>query len=359
MLIGDSKFPSFQDDNESVTDSVNETGKSDYPKVSLSDIIGLRKSGKPLRRPLFMRYRCNLDDGKEKLISESKVLGSIVEGVKSGFDPYKYAAKETHKWSGFSTSENVDNLIERLNSRGLREVKLKSRLEKATERVRSSVVNCVMFRAVSPESKPARVKHAKGDIIDKSLFKTMDDYLEANLRDQLVDFEERLWQGSLCVLKVDDREAWRESIVARINQLLCGYVEKISPSAANRNGDARNGDDAIDCENSGIETINVSQEIVSNVCKTEMDDDDDSDEMDTSKTKNSELADETMNDVSLENGHNTSTGSLKTFPLKFIDENCLKENGSRCTTPVNISTPMVNPRLKELAMVLIQVRRHF
>ena len=305
--------------------------------MTLNDIIALRASGKSCSDMLFLRYGCQMEEKRRKLVSESKVISSIIENVDSGVDPHTYAGKSTVQWSGYSTREQLENLAKNLNPRGIRELKLKTKLQKMKDRIESRIDRCLLFSS-EEDTKVTRPKRSKDDIVDKSLFRTMEDYLEANLRDQLLELEERLWQASLGIVKIDDRDGWRTSIGAKINDLLMGKVE--GPTE-NCSGDGKGElvqDVGERCLENGVSHSHSenSRDIYNDVSKDD--------------SMNSEL--------NMSDEQDPSTLSKKTLPLKFIEHSILKGEDSRCSTPVNVSTPMINPNVKILASVLLEVFSH-
>ena len=302
--------------------------------MTLNDLIALRASGKSCSDLLFLRYGCEMEEKRRKFVSESKVISSIIENVDSGVDPHIYAGKITAQWSGYSTRQQLEDLVKVLNPRGIRELKLKTKLQKMKDRIESRIDRCLLFSSTE-ETKVTRPKRSKNDIVDKSLFRTMEDYLEANLRDQLLELEERLWQASLGIVKLDDRDGWRTSIGAKINDLLMGKVEE---PTENSSGDSRGEifqDGGEKCLENGMSNSHFenSGDIENDVSKDD--------------SVNSELDSNEEQDA--------STISKKTLPLKLMNHSILKEENSRCSTPVNVSTPMINPNVKVLASVLLEV----
>jgi hypothetical protein len=55
-------------------------------------------------------------------------------------------------------------------------------------------------------------KVSRNQTVDKSLYKKMEDFIEASLREQILDLELRIWQGGLGVVKVDDITSWRKQV---------------------------------------------------------------------------------------------------------------------------------------------------
>ncbi|XP_060068944.1 bromodomain adjacent to zinc finger domain protein 1A-like [Ylistrum balloti] len=135
-----------------------------------------------------------------------------------------------HMWTYISSAEQFEELINSLNSRGYRESALKQTLIDQKSRVLELIGKCPVKslctapavperlteereRSVSPAmegtSKKAPVKKmAKGLIKGDQA----QEVLEINLRELLLDLEERVFVGSLGSLKVKDRFVWRDAI---------------------------------------------------------------------------------------------------------------------------------------------------
>lgn len=55
-------------------------------------------------------------------------------------------------------------------------------------------------------------KVTRSQTVDKTLYKTMEEFIEASLRDSILDLEDRLWQAGLGVVKVTDITCWRKHV---------------------------------------------------------------------------------------------------------------------------------------------------
>ena len=115
--------------------------------------------------------------------------------------PHYIASNSNSKWGVYSSKEQIEILIDALNTRGEREVKLKGSLQKLLP-VFDNVSNCPVFVSYTSQ------RWSMGP-----LESTADEYLELYLREQLLDLEEKIWMGNLGAIKdVKDRLKWRESI---------------------------------------------------------------------------------------------------------------------------------------------------
>ena len=122
--------------------------------------------------------------------------------------------RNTHKWLYFNTPEQLDRLIESLNPRGFREGPLKQAILEQKSRIIENMTKCptdvlsiskeqqkqaadnaIRIQAIRSQS---RKRMLKGVVQNSSAQELM----ELNLREQLLDLEERLYVGSIGILKV-------------------------------------------------------------------------------------------------------------------------------------------------------------
>ena len=104
-------------------------------------------------------------------------------------------------WSYFKSTEELDNLLACLNSRGNRELKLKQAIEKLKDKVCLSISNCRFLPTVA-KATMAEFGHSSSN-----------QFLELYLREQILDIEEKIYVGGLgCIRDIDDRDCWRDYI---------------------------------------------------------------------------------------------------------------------------------------------------
>lgn len=127
--------------------------------------------------------------------------------------------KPVHKpnrWCFYSSCEQLDQLIEALNSRGHRESALKETLLQEKSRI------CAQLARFSEEkfhfsdkpqidSKPTYTRGRASNAYDPSQM-SAERQLELRLRDFLLDIEDRIYQGTLGAIKVTDRHIWRSAL---------------------------------------------------------------------------------------------------------------------------------------------------
>ncbi|XP_057200639.1 bromodomain adjacent to zinc finger domain protein 1A isoform X3 [Triplophysa rosa] len=121
-----------------------------------------------------------------------------------------------NQWFFYSTAEEVEQLIEALNSRGHRESTLKEALLQEKERI----VQLLDEKAVQhyyhsdqplPETKSSNIKSKAGSPSSDSTVPA-ERFMENRLKDLLLDIEDRIYQGTLGTIKVADRSSWRAAL---------------------------------------------------------------------------------------------------------------------------------------------------
>lgn len=123
------------------------------------------------------------------------------------------------RWSYYSTEEEINSLIDSLNSRGIREKILLEKLTLEKELILKHIKGC-------PSDKLSIILSEKDGIVEKmysaTILKNNFDFppktpvtfiMSAMVREYILEFEEKVRKGYLGTLKVDDLDKWRESIV--------------------------------------------------------------------------------------------------------------------------------------------------
>ncbi|XP_062432001.1 bromodomain adjacent to zinc finger domain protein 1A isoform X2 [Rhea pennata] len=121
-----------------------------------------------------------------------------------------------NRWCFYSSREQLDQLLEALNSRGHRESALKETLLQEKSRIYEQL-NCFSVEKfhipdkpqndIRPPSGRGRLQNAH----DPSQI-SAEKQLELRLRDFLLDIEDRIYQGTLGAIKVTDRQSWRAAL---------------------------------------------------------------------------------------------------------------------------------------------------
>ncbi|XP_044011620.1 bromodomain adjacent to zinc finger domain protein 1A isoform X2 [Aphidius gifuensis] len=130
-------------------------------------------------------------------------------------------------WSFFSNENDIDNLIQNLNIRGIREGELKNNLINEIDSIKSIIKNCPIYK-LNPDIYPPENyinnnnnnnnnnKNKKTKIENTNLNfppeMKIDEVMELTLRDYVLDLEDKIKAGCLGSLKVKDRELWRREI---------------------------------------------------------------------------------------------------------------------------------------------------
>ncbi|XP_054442563.1 bromodomain adjacent to zinc finger domain protein 1A [Pteronotus mesoamericanus] len=150
----------------------------------------------------------------ESLMSES--TSNVEQGL---YDDSVQLPKPVHKpnrWCFYSSCEQLEQLIEALNSRGHRESALKESLLQEKSRI------CAQLARFSEEkfhfsdkpqtdTKPIYTRGKAFNANDPSQM-SAERQLELRLRDFLLDIEDRIYQGTLGAIKVTDRHIWRSAL---------------------------------------------------------------------------------------------------------------------------------------------------
>ncbi|KAL4713092.1 hypothetical protein ACJJTC_001146, partial [Scirpophaga incertulas] len=127
---------------------------------------------------------------------------------------------ERPSWTVYHTAEQIDALIDSLNKRGLREGELRHSLEQERLNIAGHAARCPLHLLTSTApAPPVPGTSTRGRRVQPSLIVPDDcslaDALELQLRDHLLELEEKIFHGCLGALKVKDREAWRGTIMVR------------------------------------------------------------------------------------------------------------------------------------------------
>uniref|UniRef100_A0A4W3GNH2 Bromodomain adjacent to zinc finger domain protein 1A n=1 Tax=Callorhinchus milii TaxID=7868 RepID=A0A4W3GNH2_CALMI len=168
--------------------------------------------------------------GRDRLYRRYWVLNSVpglfveedFEGLTEDMlQPYPVdSTEELHKpvnkpnrWCVYSSPEQLDQLIEALNSRGKRESCLKESLHQEKTRLTERLTNFPVERFSIPvESKSARNSFKSAHNTNDASQLSAEKQLELRLKDLLLDIEDRTWQGTLGGIKVLGRDVWRAAL---------------------------------------------------------------------------------------------------------------------------------------------------
>lgn len=160
-----------------------------------------------------------------------------------------------NRWCFYSSPEQLDQLIEALNSRGNRESSLKETLLQEKSRLTELLTNFPVERLQIPAKAPMEIKLVQNTLKDapgahESCLLSADMQLELRLKDLLLDIEERTWQGTLGGIKVMERCAWRAALETGQYELLGKALPKHNGIRLLENDVKENGDIKIEREES-------------------------------------------------------------------------------------------------------------
>jgi len=107
------------------------------------------------------------------------------------------ARSQTH-WSVYGSVEDVDQLLDSLNARGLREGPLRAALVEQRDRLKEWVGKCDLAAL----STPTDVSQTRSVSAVTSVSAVENDSLVSDVREMILDLEERIYSGCLGSLKV-------------------------------------------------------------------------------------------------------------------------------------------------------------
>ncbi|KAK2567493.1 Bromodomain adjacent to zinc finger domain protein 1A [Acropora cervicornis] len=274
-----------------------------------------------------------------------------------------YKKRPVVKWSYFSSKEDVDSLLDALNPRGYRERHLRDAIQQDYKQLALAVEKCPLKEDIQAQKKEAKGKGRRGGrnqvTVDKSRYKTMEEFLEANLRDQILDLEDRIWQGNLGSITGVERIEWRSKVE---NGIYGQFIEQQESKGAKVNGvdggKQNGGDQMMDVDGScddkegeltGNEGLKVKKE------KEETPMECDEDQKPVINGVKEEGQPKCNTDIHEELDNATA------LPLQLqLDSSQPSSPGTntstRCSTPSLLTgSAIINPAVKELALELLKV----
>ncbi|KAM5242318.1 bromodomain adjacent to zinc finger domain protein 1A isoform 3-T3 [Hipposideros larvatus] len=150
----------------------------------------------------------------EPLMSES--TSNIDQGPCDDSVQLPKPVHKPNRWCFYSSCEQLDQLIEALNSRGHRESALKETLLQEKSRICAQLAQFAEEKfhfsdKLQTDSKPTYSRGRSSNAYDTSQM-SAERQLELRLRDFLLDIEDRIYQGTLGAIKVADRHIWRSAL---------------------------------------------------------------------------------------------------------------------------------------------------
>ncbi|NXP56609.1 BAZ1A protein, partial [Heliornis fulica] len=121
-----------------------------------------------------------------------------------------------NRWCFYNSREQLDQLLEALNSRGHRESALKETLLQEKSRIYEQLSSFPVEKFHIPDKPQSDFRPPSGrgrmqNAHDGSHV-SAEKQLELRLRDFLLDIEDRIYQGTLGAIKVTDRQSWRAAL---------------------------------------------------------------------------------------------------------------------------------------------------
>ncbi|XP_046402688.1 bromodomain adjacent to zinc finger domain protein 1A isoform X2 [Ischnura elegans] len=125
------------------------------------------------------------------------------------------------KWAFYSREAELDALVGALNPRGVREGHLRQALLQQRTRILGSMTKCPAHKldhTQTPETineprKSGRQQSKKeSSVFNFSCGIPTEDLFELTLRDYILDMEDKITMGGFGMLKVKDRDVWREAL---------------------------------------------------------------------------------------------------------------------------------------------------
>ncbi|XP_057315338.1 bromodomain adjacent to zinc finger domain protein 1A-like isoform X2 [Hydractinia symbiolongicarpus] len=322
-----------EDEDERTPMDDVEIKRKECTSVSLEDILQAKENGESLHKLILNRYKCEYTPQCEDIINKSAVLKPFIENIKCGIDTGVYSVRDRTKWYSISNKEQFESLLKSVNPRGLREQALRTTLSNEQKQIMEHFddIEKRKEKALNRKARPTQKKPDPNEI-DKTLFKTMDDYIEGNLRDQLLELEERLYLANFGSISVDKRDQWRAAIEDGINKLINTEPVGVASKKNSMNGVENNllNGDAINVDNAGKDNKPKVQLPNDNGITNGVHDSMEVDDQDTS-------------------------APAKALPL-HIKSN-VKEEQTRCSTPVEVPENEKQVIVQELAEALLQIEK--
>ncbi|XP_021257332.1 bromodomain adjacent to zinc finger domain protein 1A, partial [Numida meleagris] len=183
-----------------------------------------------LTEDMLMPQTSSFQNNVQSCTNEPQVFGKTGESLKSS-ESTSNVDQDSHtsvvvevprpvykpnRWCFYSSREQLDQLLEALNSRGHRESALKESLLQEKNRIYEQLSNFPVEKFHIPDKpqsdiRPPPVRGRMQNAHDASQI-SAEKQLEMRLRDFLLDIEDRIYQGTLGAIKVTDRQSWRAAL---------------------------------------------------------------------------------------------------------------------------------------------------
>ncbi|XP_048456383.1 bromodomain adjacent to zinc finger domain protein 1A [Rhincodon typus] len=235
---------------KTLSENLESQGNKLYDKPQGSESSGNRASGK-MDPKQHEPHNRNVSQDQNSSVSPWQSLQPSTSNQDQILDPNCTAelhrpVNKPNRWCFYSSPEQLNQLIEALNSRGNRENSLKETLLQEKVRLTELLTNFPVERFNIPDKAPEESKNVRNTskgiptTHDTSLI-SAEKQLELRLKDLLLDIEDRTWQGTLGGIKVMERYAWREALETQQYELLTGATSAQNGIRILENGFKENG----------------------------------------------------------------------------------------------------------------------
>lgn len=180
-----------------------------------------KATGSPMKSPSQQSQVHQGDDEAKSIVSHAVMMTCNADPDSC---PVHCIKAERTTWS-FYLKDQLDDLIERLSTRGYRESELRSILVQSKDRVIHSIEYCPISKLnpdlsedvpeVRKSQRQKETSQYKDTLLGHPSGTQIQDIMELTLRDLILEIEEKITVGGLGSLKVKDRQAWRDTITAR------------------------------------------------------------------------------------------------------------------------------------------------
>ena len=122
-------------------------------------------------------------------------------------------------WSYYSTIDEVDQLIDSLNERGIRESELKEKVIAERDKIAKNLKKFNLSEKLDVDmKKPVKDEKSNNDLKEDNSLASI---ANLTLRDQILELEEKIYIGTLGTLKIRDRLAWQKAIQEGTYDMQC------------------------------------------------------------------------------------------------------------------------------------------
>ncbi|ODM98981.1 Bromodomain adjacent to zinc finger domain protein 1A [Orchesella cincta] len=203
--------------------------KETYDKYLQMDKEGSDKENSISNSPKKSKKKASMSSAVKKEVSERPAIFGMCTGDKESC-PVHCIYLPRPKWSFFWNPEHIDALIENLSPRGIREKELRSALVEEKDPIKAHVNKCPALKlnregqfpehiSNAPDKRPQRGGTTQKNRIDPNLSypagTNIETILELQLRDLILEVEEKIFLGALGSVKVSDRGVWRKALEDR------------------------------------------------------------------------------------------------------------------------------------------------